>query len=80
MGHVVSQLRLDAGNADDCGQRSLGTYLLSSHEQVGTAGLMRQVLTVTLTEIQDEVDQVVGRWRAQTSTEQHNDCPISTIS
>jgi len=28
---------------------------------------------VNLSEIEDEVDQVVGRWRSQTSTEQHND-------
>jgi len=30
-------------------------------------------MTVTLSEIEDEVNQVVGRWRSQTSTEQHND-------
>jgi hypothetical protein len=30
-------------------------------------------VTVTLSEIEDEVDQVVGRWRSQTSTEQRND-------
>ena len=34
---------------------------------------MRQVVNVTLSEIEDEVDQVVGRWRSQTSTEQRND-------
>jgi len=28
---------------------------------------------VTLSEIEDEVDQTVGRWRSQTSTEQRND-------
>ena len=31
------------------------------------------MVTVTLSEIEDEVDQVVGRWRSQTSTEQRND-------
>ena len=30
-------------------------------------------MTVTLSEIEDEVDQVVGRWRSQTSTEQRHD-------
>jgi hypothetical protein len=34
---------------------------------------MRQVVTVTLSEIEDDVDQVVGRWRSQTSAEQRND-------
>ena len=28
---------------------------------------------MTLSEIEDEVDQTVGRWRSQTSTEQRND-------
>jgi hypothetical protein len=43
-------------------------------EQVDeTAGLMRQVVTVTLSEIEDELNQVVSRWRSQTSTEQRND-------
>jgi hypothetical protein len=43
-------------------------------EQVGSgAGLDEQVVTVTLSEIEDEVNQVVGRWRSQTSTEQRND-------
>ena len=59
-----------------CGRlrtRSLGTYLKNGPQQVGSAGLVRQVVTVTLSEIEDEVDQVVGRWRSQTSTEQRND-------
>ena len=30
-------------------------------------------MNVTLSEIEDELDQVVGRWRSQTSTEQRND-------
>ena len=30
-------------------------------------------MAVTLSEIEDEVDQIVGRWRSQTSTEQHTD-------
>jgi len=30
-------------------------------------------VTVTLSEIEDEVNQVVGRWRSQTTTEQRND-------
>ena len=30
-------------------------------------------MTVTLSEIEDEVNQVVGRWRSQTTTEQRND-------
>ena len=30
-------------------------------------------MTVTLSEIEDEVNQVVGRWRSQTSTEQRTD-------
>jgi hypothetical protein len=34
---------------------------------------VRQVVTVTLSEIEDEVNQVVGRWRSQTTTEQRND-------
>jgi len=37
-------------------------------------------VTVTLSEIKDEVHQVVGRWRSQTSTEQRNDLLIWTIS
>ena len=34
---------------------------------------MRRVVTVTLSENEDEVNQVVGRWGSQTSTEQRND-------
>ena len=30
-------------------------------------------MNVTLSEIEDDLDQVVGRWRSQTSTEQRND-------
>ena len=30
-------------------------------------------MTVTLSEIEDEVRQILGRWRSQTSTEQRND-------
>ena len=30
-------------------------------------------MTVTLSEIEDEVDQVADRWRSQTSSEQRND-------
>jgi hypothetical protein len=34
---------------------------------------MRQVVTMTISEIEDEVNQVVSRWRSQTSTEQRTD-------
>jgi len=50
-----------------------GTYLQTGSRAGGLASLVNYVVTVTLSEIEDEVDQVVGRWRSQTSTEQRND-------
>ena len=56
---------------EDLRTRSLGTYLPTGPR----AGGGRQVCDggVTLSEIEDEVDRIVGRWRLETSTEQRND-------